>query len=83
MQSRTSHLEMEEDMVVYMDGRIRTMVVDALGSKGSGCIKERAFTCKYLQKRVKEDNCIDIEDGVGCLGIHFATRGGTSRCLSQ
>lgn len=53
MQSRTSLLGMEEDMVVYMDGWIRTMVVDAHGSKGSGCIKEpsHASICNKGPKR--------------------------------
>ncbi len=36
MQSRTSHLGIEKDMVVHMDGWIRTMVVDAHGLERSG-----------------------------------------------
>jgi len=36
MQSKTSHLGMEQNVVVHMDGWIRTMVVDAHGSERSG-----------------------------------------------
>jgi hypothetical protein len=44
---------MEQNVVVHMDGRIRTMVVDAHGSKGSGCIKEpsHASICKKGPRR--------------------------------
>jgi hypothetical protein len=42
-----------EKMILHIDGQIRTMVVDAHGSKGSGCIKEPSHVsiCKKGPKR--------------------------------